>query len=181
MKFKLLGGCVVSAAFVALSAHATTKVFDYSDAGSTIATGSFSYASGDTGVLGYGDLTAFSVTVAGGTFDLAEVDTLTDYVYFGYDTAGNDFVTASDSCGYLGCGFQPSLSAINSSGTYGFYFSPAPGVYGNYSVGTGGFFDTIAISNGGVPEPATWALMLMGFGGLGTAVRSRRKRTLATT
>lgn len=28
----------------------------------------------------------------------------------------------------------------------------------------------------GVPEPATWAMMLMGFGGLGAAMRSRRKR-----
>lgn len=27
-----------------------------------------------------------------------------------------------------------------------------------------------------VPEPATWAMMLMGFGGLGTAIRSRRRR-----
>jgi hypothetical protein len=29
---------------------------------------------------------------------------------------------------------------------------------------------------GGVPEPATWAVMLVGFGGLGAAMRSRRRR-----
>ena len=29
---------------------------------------------------------------------------------------------------------------------------------------------------GGVPEPATWAMMLMGFGGLGAALRSARRR-----
>ena len=33
---------------------------------------------------------------------------------------------------------------------------------------------------GGVPEPGTWALMIMGFGGVGAAVRLRRKRTVAT-
>ncbi len=31
-----------------------------------------------------------------------------------------------------------------------------------------------------VPEPATWALMLVGFGGLGVTLRSRRKAAAAT-
>ena len=31
------------------------------------------------------------------------------------------------------------------------------------------------ITGGGVPEPASWALMLTGFGGLGAVLRSRRK------
>ena len=34
---------------------------------------------------------------------------------------------------------------------------------------------------GGVPEPATWAMMLVGFGGLGAAMRSQRKRSAAAT
>jgi hypothetical protein len=29
--------------------------------------------------------------------------------------------------------------------------------------------------NGGVPEPSTWAMMLLGFGGIGMALRRRRK------
>jgi hypothetical protein len=33
---------------------------------------------------------------------------------------------------------------------------------------------------GGVPEPATWAFMIMGFGGVGAAVRLRRKQAAAT-
>lgn len=32
---------------------------------------------------------------------------------------------------------------------------------------------------GAVPEPATWAMMLLGFGGIGMAMRRRRARSLA--
>nr|WP_240309351.1 MULTISPECIES: PEPxxWA-CTERM sorting domain-containing protein [Sphingomonas] len=32
--------------------------------------------------------------------------------------------------------------------------------------------------SGGVPEPATWALMLLGFGAIGTALRRRRPTTV---
>ena len=31
--------------------------------------------------------------------------------------------------------------------------------------------------NGGVPEPASWALMILGFGGAGAALRGQRRRT----
>jgi len=34
-------------------------------------------------------------------------------------------------------------------------------------------------SGGGVPEPGTWALMLLGFGGIGVALRRRTAATLA--
>jgi hypothetical protein len=47
-----------------------------------------------------------------------------------------------------------------------------------------GNFDATANSGaireiGGVPEPATWAMMLLGFGGIGVAMRRRRKVALA--
>jgi hypothetical protein len=35
--------------------------------------------------------------------------------------------------------------------------------------------DLVINSNGGVPEPATWAMMLLGFGALGGAMRQRRR------
>jgi hypothetical protein len=31
----------------------------------------------------------------------------------------------------------------------------------------------------GVPEPASWALMLVGFGGMGALLRRRRPRAVA--
>jgi hypothetical protein len=30
-----------------------------------------------------------------------------------------------------------------------------------------------------VPEPSTWAMMIVGFAGLGLAIRSRRRKALA--
>lgn len=49
-----------------------------------------------------------------------------------------------------------------------------PGARGTLSVE-----DVIKVGAGAVPEPASWALMILGFGGVGAAVR-RSKRTLAS-
>jgi hypothetical protein len=38
---------------------------------------------------------------------------------------------------------------------------------------------TISVSVTTVPEPATWAMMLVGFGGLGAAMRARRRQAVA--
>ena len=38
----------------------------------------------------------------------------------------------------------------------------------------------ISLSIAGVPEPATWAFLLVGFGAIGGSMRSSRRRTLAT-
>jgi hypothetical protein len=59
------------------------------------------------------------------------------------------------------------------------------------STGVAFEFDDIAVGSGemiaprgaifaAVPEPETWAMMLVGFGGLGAAMRSRRKGVVAT-
>ena len=40
--------------------------------------------------------------------------------------------------------------------------------------------NNVQVGTGAVPEPATWAMMLVGFGGLGVAMRSRRKQAAAT-
>ena len=54
-------------------------------------------------------------------------------------------------------------------------------IYDTNPVGEGNDFglDDIRLT-GGVPEPASWALMVLGFGGLGAALRSRRRGAAAT-
>jgi hypothetical protein len=38
----------------------------------------------------------------------------------------------------------------------------------------GGYVDNIKLETGAVPEPATWAMMIMGFASIGAALRRRR-------
>ncbi|WP_293451435.1 PEPxxWA-CTERM sorting domain-containing protein [Phenylobacterium sp.] len=52
------------------------------------------------------------------------------------------------------------------------YDGTAPVTFSSETRGSGG-------APGGVPEPATWALMLVGFGGLGSALRRRRAAAFA--
>ena len=51
-----------------------------------------------------------------------------------------------------------------------------PGTY-VYSWGTGAHADTFTIEIG-VPEPSTWAMMLLGFAGLGVSGCRRSERVL---
>ena len=65
------------------------------------------------------------------------------------------------------------------------------GIEGNGTIQFNGTFSQISWTNpvyedwygftvgAPVPEPATWAMMLVGFAGLGAAMRSRRKQALA--
>jgi hypothetical protein len=49
--------------------------------------------------------------------------------------------------------------------------------FGVVGSGHGGFGADVSYSPGGVPEPASWALMILGFGGLGAVLRRKRAAT----
>ena len=57
-------------------------------------------------------------------------------------------------------------------------FDPTPGIFQFSAQGTTitSFSGTVLAA---VPEPATWAMMLLGFGGIGMAMRRRRRPALA--
>ncbi|WP_251567154.1 PEPxxWA-CTERM sorting domain-containing protein [Erythrobacter sp. 3-20A1M] len=65
---------------------------------------------------------------------------------------------------------------VGSAGNYFYGFAYTT----NTTLNSFGFQTTpntaITATAGGVPEPATWALMLLGFGALGWAMRSRKPR-----
>ncbi len=53
-----------------------------------------------------------------------------------------------------------------------------PGYYAVDGVQATGFTGTVPLN--GAPEPATWAMMLVGLGGMGAALRSRRRMATAS-
>jgi hypothetical protein len=52
-------------------------------------------------------------------------------------------------------------------------FAPTPGTFQFSAQGTN--VTSFSLSTQALPEPATWALMLLGFGGIGVAMRRRRR------
>ncbi|WP_114227855.1 MULTISPECIES: PEPxxWA-CTERM sorting domain-containing protein [Sphingomonas] len=107
-------------------------------------------------------------------------------------SAGNVFSTSTDANAFAH--LQTALASLSGNVILGIHWGNVPESgnipYGNVSgvylwnsatLGTlnltssSGFSDAVIYrATPAVPEPATWALMLMGFGGMGVAMRRRR-------
>jgi hypothetical protein len=75
----------------------------------------------------------------------------------------------------LGNNDDPTISRLSPTGfetATGYDYDDAASWGGSWAI------DTMSVS-GGVPEPAAWALMILGFGGLGAAMRRRRGQARA--
>lgn len=96
----------------------------------------------------------------------------------GHDTSGNTGVAFDGTFYYVSNIRNQTLSVYDSSGTY----------LHDITLQTGGnptLVEDLSVNYSlviGTPEPATWALMLIGIGSVGASLRgSRRKAALATT
>ena len=132
---------------------------------STIANGHNVLAFGGVGGQGFGGCGSALLDV-GGIFT-CEVFIQGNHP-FGMAT-GDVYVTN------LAAGYSP-VSQFYDSGLDETIFSTSTGDYTGVNPGLG----LNLVGTAAVPEPATWAMMLIGFGGLGAAMRSRRRSAAAT-
>lgn len=130
------------------------------------ATGSFAgqFCSGTCGTIA--DIASLAI----GPQSLSPFYVLTDGVTFSLTNI--TFIDRSTS-GFLNF----TGTGIFSGNIGGTAFDPTPGIFSFSTQGNG--VTTFSASTTAVPEPATWGLMLLGFAGMGLALRRRRRPALA--
>lgn len=119
-------------------------------------------------------LTQLTFSLVTGSFSAAEFNLLSG-------TAKVLSVTLTDNLGE-----STTIDLTNASGSNIFDIIADPGqsyVSASFTSSGGGFADfkqlRLVLAPGAVPEAATWAMMLLGFGGIGIAMRRRGKPALA--
>ena len=137
-----------------------------------------------------GDTSQYYVTRTGETATLASTTQLTSLSIFIGSVDSYNFIDFLDKNGVSveklgGAVFSPSGSngdqgaaATNRLFTFDLTNAAAP-VYGVTFSSTGNSFEFDNISASAAPEPAAWSLMILGVGGMGAALRNRRRRALA--
>jgi hypothetical protein len=106
------------------------------------------------------------------------------FVYVGSLDSFNDISFAGPGVSYTGAQLAAYSGADNGNQTQGqtngvFEFSFSTPVTG-VTFSSGGTAFEIASISAGTPEPAAWAVMLIGIGGIGAAMRLRRRQVAAT-
>ena len=178
----VLAGAASLAALIlfAAPAQAATEIFNFADnADGIFATGTFT-VDDTANANGTFDILAVTGSVMDDRGSTPLVDQITGLI--GNPGQPNptvalgfiyDDVTPLNTNGVL---FQGTSSAVYNLWATG----PGAGELYTYGVNGAPAFDARGtLRVGAVPEPASWAMMLMGFGGLGALLRGRRQQSLA--
>jgi hypothetical protein len=165
-KTALVGAAVALGVLASAAVSQAATVFDFTYSGDGYS-GSGQFISNDT-------VSSYYITDVTGVANGSAITGLSNYAgasnlltFPGLpstDQGGISFVTAS--------GVMFNLFTQGSAAEY--VLSSAVDSVGYASNGV-----PIILSISAVPEPAVWAMMLVGFGGLGVAMRSRRQSALA--
>ena len=164
---------LVAAAAMAFSLPANAAQFMFSFTTSTqlfggAVTGSGVFTTSNTSTT-VGGQTAFAITSVTGTVNGSAIVAPTGS-YGNYFTTGPSFLD--------GTGTTFSTAAGN---TVTFFNQSSNGIYrvNTFSPGSSSFVSASSSAVAPVPEPASWALLIMGFAVLGGALRTRRPRLAA--
>lgn len=165
-KFALALAASVAAITMASAANAAT----YVNVGPTGADGGFTLTFGNTGITTPTFNDVFNFTLPTGTADFVVTST---------QSADSQNITWT-SVNFNGAEFDPVVVgknqfrllngvSVTAGGAQSLVLNGSSGGNASYS----GVI-TFAPVTGGVPEPATWALMIGGFGGAGVMLRRRK-------
>jgi PEP-CTERM motif len=152
--------------------------FGYSDSGSSSPFDEMvSFTNSLSGYYGF-TLTSVASVVEGGAIDPAtDVDFCATCVFVtGMTAGGTDIGTLFLTPGIGSTDANENYALLGQfldAGAYTLHIQGTRGVAGSFGGNV-----SFAVANG-VPEPATWAMMLLGFGGIGWQLRRRRSTVLA--
>jgi hypothetical protein len=128
-------------------------------------------------IINFNDLIDFQVKIRGGAlFTFADLGAL-DANRFVRVQNGGFFGSLSSPADPLTNTGGAVISATNTELTDGFFVGPLCGTACGGQAVARDFrngLNYLYTNAGGVPEPATWALMLIGFGGVGVSLRRSR-------
>ncbi len=101
--------------------------------------------------------------------NMASAAPLLGYYHYGTADAGSD-ILPDIAAGMGAQGFMTPLGA----GSYSVWLQET-------GVGSASYKFDFQVAESAVPEPATWGMLIAGFGAIGCAIRARRKRAGSTT
>jgi PEP-CTERM motif-containing protein len=153
----------------------------------TVDTSAFPHLGGSGGSTGFPSpfVSALQITITGagsgnGTFTLADFNTITFWTPSVLDLSQNLIGQTLSN----GCSFGTSTGACGSgnSGDFNIFGKAAPDPNGTWwfqlsTNGGGGDRMLITSITAAVPEPSTWAMMILGFAGIGAMAYRRRNKT----